>query len=675
LARFTPSGALEFRGRKDDRIKIRGNRIEIADIERALAGLPGISRASAVAAPRDGQEPMLVAFVVLERSATWTESRLRHAVAANLPIHMVPSRFVFVEAIPLSSGGKIDRDALRAHASDLRSESTGEAPRSETETLLADIWAETLDLPQVGRDDDFFMLGGDSLKGAIVAAQVHSAFAVEIDLGEIAGHSALSALAKLIESRRTKNVSDVPALAPVSRAAPLPISLAQERMHRVAEQGNLEAGPRLVSISGPLDAEIFKDCLRYLIARHESLRTTFDLSDGDPLQVIHCEAPLDLEVIDLSTAADAEGRAASYLASEVRKPIDPTKLPTSRHRLLRMSDNEHRWLYVSHPAFHDAWSRTILSNELAVLYEAKLDGISPPLPTHMPLQYADFAVWQRAYMAVDRPVYRDTLTWWKDIFSRPIRPVRLPFRRSRPLGNVDPRLGIIDWRFDGEASETLNQIGRAAGATFFAVRLTLFVALVADLTGRSTVVLATVFGNRRRVETRNIVGHFSNLMPLVFSYDRRQTLQSWITTVRDRLFETEKHADIPYEQLNDALRAMGLKVPGARILFALPSDHTEHQFGGLAVRRLPNPIGRMPRGCQFFVDERNPENCRVDFDANRYDHTRMRAMVDRYVRLLEIAARHPDLTIGRLVAMSSDNSLRRAIANYASRTAQWGARR
>jgi len=322
---------------------------------------------------------------------------------------------------------------------------------------------------------------------------------------------------------------------------------------------------------------------------------------------------------------------------------------------------------VADPLFVDAWSRTILGNELAVLYEAILNGLAPPIPKQMQLQYADFAVWQRKIMRVEGPRYRDALAWWKALFSGRLRPVKLPFRRTKLLKEVAPTFGAIDWQIDHDLSLDLDGIAKHAGATHFVIRLALFVALVADLSHRSTVVIGTVFGNRRHLATRNIVGHFANLVPLVFSYDHRSAFRSWIDVVRDRLFETEKHAEIPYEELYDTLRATGLKPPAPRIMFTLSADHSDRQYGGLAVKRLHSPIGKMPWGCQIVIDERNPEDCRVEFNANLYDRKGMQAMIDRYVRLLEIAARQPDVTIGSLVGLSSDNALRRGLAAYRTR--------
>lgn len=669
-ARFNEAGYLEFQGRKDDRIKIRGNRIELADIESALAKLPGVDRAAAVAVPREKHEPLLVAYVVLEPDASWTEARLRHAVAANLPLHMVPSRFEFVDSLPFSVGGKIDRDALRMRPLPRSDGRVTVPPETETETLLADIWAEVLEVAQVGRDDDFFGLGGDSLSGAIVAAQIDSSFGVQLSLAEIAKHPTVAGLAAFVDGSHEANVKGLSAITPVARAGPLPLSVFQERVWKIAQKRPLERSMRFYTIAGKLDIEVLQDCLRYLIDRHEGLRTTFGVADGRPAQFIHPTGVLHFSVIDLSSAANPEERAELVAAEELSKPIDPESLPTIRNVLFTIRDDEHLLLRISHPLTQDGWSFPILANELAALYEAKLRRMPPPIPTEMPLQYADYAVWHRQLMRADGPVYQQMVDWWKGVFATPMRPVRLPFRRSKRLVGVDYRLGVIPWQLDTGAAQRLDRFARDAGATHFVVRLALFVALVADVSGRSTVVLGTAFSNRSHIAARNLVGPLATLAPLVFIYDARRPFRTWVATVRDRLYETETHAEIPYEELYDALRAAGLKPPPVRVTFSSSSDLPEQHFGGLRLKRIAYPIGAMPWGCQFYIDERNPENCRVDFNADLYDRDGMKAMVDRYVRLLDIASRKPELTIGRLVAMNSDNLLRRAIASYAARAAE-----
>lgn len=662
--RINAKGQIEFCGRKDDRIKIRGNRIELADIEWAMAKLPGIERAAAVAIPRDNHEPMLVAFVVLTTDATWSVPRLRHAVAANLPLHMVPSRFVFVDGLPFGPGGKIDRNALRSYRLPSRDAEIGEAPQTETETLLADIWAEALDLPQIARDDDFFNLGGDSLKGAIIAAQVYSAFGIEINLAAIADHPTISALAPFIEERGRRVAARPPPIMPIPRDGPVPLSLFQERAWRATEVRPGDVSARSYHISGPIDIQILKECFGYLVERHEILRTTFAVVDGRPAQIVHSAAPLGFSFVDVSNEEDPEGRAESICLSEAAKAIDPATLPMTRLLLIRIGEDEHWLLRTAHWLTQDGWSFPILMNEFAALYEARLRGMDPPIPKDMPLQYADYAVWHREVMQRTGPVYMDMLAWWKQLFSRRARAAKLPFRRSTPKTDIDPGQGVIQWKLDDAAAERLDGFAREAGVTHFIVRLACFVALVADMTGRSPVVIGTSFATRSRVETRHMVGFITNLVPLVFSYLPKLAMRDWVETVRNRLFETEAHAEIPFEDLYEQLRGAGLRPPSVRILFSMSAEMGEQRIGSLTLKRRPHPVAKMPWGCQVHIDERAPENCRVDFNAGLYRREGMQEMIDRYLRLLDAAARRPDLSIGRLVTMSSGNPIRRAWAYY-----------
>lgn len=661
--RVTEGGHIEFCGRKDDRIKIRGNRIELADIERALARLPGIECAAAVAVARGRHESMLVAFVVMSAGASWPVSRLRHAVAANLPLHMVPSRFVFLDSLPFSAGGKIDREELRKLPLGLDDDRQGDAPRTETETLLADIWSEALDLSPVTRDDNFFSLGGDSLMGAIVAAQIHSAFVVEINLQAIAEHPTVSALASFIDQRRRTGIAGAPPIVPVPRSRPMPLSPFQDRVWKASQSRTVDACARSYLIKGPLNVEILEESLRYLVDRHEILRTTFNVAEGRPQQTIHSSAPPGFSVIDVSSDERPVERAEFISITEAAQAIDPETLPVCRNILIKVGQDEHWLLRITHPLMQDGWSFSILMNELAALYEAKLNGMDPPIPRHAPLQYADYAVWHRDVMRSGGPAYTDMLTWWKHLFCNRIRPTKLPFGGSKPRAGLDPGLGTIKWQLDNASSEQLDLFARSAGVTHFVVRLACFVALVADTSGRSTAVIGTYFANRNRIATRNIVGLLTNLSPLVFPHNPKLSFRNWVEIVRDRIFETETRAELPFEELYEQLRAAGLRPPSVRILFAMSSDFPEHRFGGLTVTRRPYPVGKMPWGCQFYIDERAPENCRVDFDAGIYRREDMQGFVDRYLRLMEAAALQPGLPVGRLLKMSNHNPIRRKCAN------------
>jgi amino acid adenylation domain-containing protein len=661
--RINAEGLLEFCGRKDDRIKIRGNRIEPLDIERALEALPGIDRVAVVAVARDNHEPVLVAFVIKKRDGSLTASRLRHALRAKLPLHMVPSRIVFLETLPYNKGNKIDREALRRYSLRVRDRNKGDEPRTETEMVLADIWAEVLELPDISRDDDFFHLAGDSLSGAIVAAQVYAVLGVELSLGTIADHPRLSSLAAFIDEFRCTRPAQ--AFVRVPHAATMPMSLFQEAIWnhcRRQEDRARFTHLRISRIIGPLDIEILKECLSYLIDRHEILRTTFGLVEDCPTQIIHESAHLDLSFVDLIDAADPEGQADSIFREESSRGIDLAKLPIMRDVLIRVANNNYRLLCISHPLITDGFASQILDAELAILYEAMLNGKKPPLPKEPPLQYSDYAVWQRQVMEPDGPYFNEVMRWWKGFGSTALPATRLPFRRLIRRTPRDQSEGVLKWKLEEQPANRLDEIARSVGATHFTVRLAAFAALIADATASSTIVVGTGFANRNHVETQNIVGPFLNVVHLVFSYDAKKTFLEWLELVRDHVFEATKRAELPY----DKLRASGVEPPEIEFYFTMSSDHSNQHFGNLAIGEEFPSVATMPQKCMFVIDERKPENCRVNFDANAYDRSEMRAMLDRYLRLLEAAAREPELPIGHLLTRVGAKPLRWTCANYAA---------
>ena len=557
----------------------------------------------------------------------------------------------------MGPGGKIDREFLRGY--ELPRGAAGEPPRGPTETMIADFWVEALDLPGIGRDGDFFDAGGDSLTGAIVAAEIHAAFGIEISLAALAAHPTVSALAAHVDAERKSSARRLPPIVSVSRTEPIPLSPYQERVWRALERRpGYAVIARSYDISGPVDVKVMEECFRYLVDRHEILRTTFAVVDGQPAQIVHPSAPLGFSFVDVSGEENPEAAAELIYRTEAAKLIDPAVLPVMRLLLVRIGEEKHWLMRAGHALGQDASSFTIIMNEFAALYDAGVGGMAPPIPKDMPLQYADYAVWHREFMRPDGVAYQQMLDWWKQIFAKRLRTTRLPRHKASQASDADPSQATLRWRLENGFGEQLDTTARRAGATHFVIRLACFVALLADMTGRSTVVLGTSFTYRQRSDTRNIAGLFTNLAPLVFSYRSDLVLSDWVEMVRDRLFETERHAELPLEALYGELRAAGLRPPSIQVVFTMASDWPEQRISGIVMKRRPPPLAEMPWGCQVYIDQKKPANCRVDFDANLYRPDDMQAMTARYVRLLEAAAEHPNLPIGKLVALTSDSRLR-----------------
>jgi amino acid adenylation domain-containing protein len=651
LGRINDDGLLELRGRKDDRVKIRGNRIELGEIDRALEKLPGVEHAAAVAVPRKIHEPMLVAFIVKASDASWTAPRLRQTLRASLPLHMVPSRIVFLDGLPYNRGNKVDREALRHYASPARADGKDEEPRTETEMLLADIWAESLELLDVGRNDDFFDLGGDSLTGAVVAAQVHAMLGVELSLGTIADYPTMSTLASHIDKCRGAGAASTPPIVGVPRAAAMPLSPCQESYwpHRGAP---LLTHVQRSCITGSLDVEIYKDCLIYLVRRHEILRTTFGIVDGRPAQIIHPSAAVGFTFIDLAGQFDPEGQADAIFRELASQAIDVEALPIMRHVLIKVADDQYRLARVVSIMLSDGFSSRMLDGELATLYEARLNGREPPLPREAHLQYADYSVWQRQVAQHEGPYLKELSEWWKSYFSIAPSVTGLPLKRLFRHTNLDPSEGILGWTLEGRTAQRFDEISRSAGTTPFIIRLAAFAALIADVTGNSTVVFWTLFDNRNRMATQTLAGPLVNIVPLVLPCDPSKTFLQWLKIIHHRVFEILAHGELPFDRIREQLQTFGIRSPQTDITFMLSRENSDQHFGGISISTEPFTVGTMPRGCTVYVDAKKSENCQIRFDANNYSRRGMSALLDLYLRLLVIAAREPNLPVDKLLKMA-----------------------
>ena len=265
-------------------------------------------------------------------------------------------------------------------------------------------------------------------------------------------------------------------------------------------------------------------------------------------------------------------------------------------------------------------------------------------------------------MRPDGPYFNAAVIWWTKNQSTVLKANPLPFRRLIRRAPLDPSEGVFQWKLGEGVAKQLDEIARGAGATHFVVRLAVFAALIADVTASSTVIIGTGFANRNQVETQNIVGRFVNTVHLIFRYDANKTFLEWLGFVRDQVFEASTRSELPY----DMLRASDVEPPEIEFYFTMSSDQSDQLFGNLAISSEFCGVGTMPWKCMFVIDEEKPENCRVNFDANLYDRKEMHVMLDRYLRLLEAAARGPELPIRKLLMMAGPRPLRWTCANYAA---------
>jgi hypothetical protein len=574
---------------------------------------------------------------------------------------MIPARFVFLKRFPLTAHGKIDRDHLRRISPSPVMSPLGEGPATDTEALLAEIWREVFGTALISRHDDFFDLGGDSLTAAVVAARIHALLEVELSLNVFIGSTTLLALAGAIDARRGSSVERLPRLVRTSRQEPLPLSYAQERIWKFSRTPETSAGYTVACshrILGPLDVGALRDSIGDVSRRHEILRTTFAEVDGQPVQIVHPPMPMSLPLVDLAETANAEEHATGLFRSEANRPFDLICLPLLRFWLVRIRKDEHWLLRISHHIISDTWSWKVFFRELSQCYEARLRGERLPLPESDRLQYGDYAAWQRKTLRLEGRAYQDTVTWWKGLFSPPPPPLEFPFRRVDLVEDVDPREGLIWWGLDLQTTVRLDRVASEEGATYYAIRLAAFTALLAGVTGQPDVVLGTYVTNRSRVEVQSMFGFFVNLATLRLHCDGSLSFRQWVSAVRKKVGDAQSRGEVPYEQLCDELRKQGVNPPEIRAIFSV-SDHTAPvRFGGLELTWLDRRMERMPWGFSLTFDQYDEQRRnRVAFDARLYDPNGVRELLAQFVRFLAAVSARPDEPLKQLLA-ESDNRAR-----------------
>ncbi|HVR97061.1 MAG TPA: amino acid adenylation domain-containing protein, partial [Thermoanaerobaculia bacterium] len=597
LARYRPDGAIEYLGRVDHQVKVRGLRIELGEIEAALGQHPGVAQAVVVVL-----DDRLVAWLVGE---TVPASELRAFLLRSLPDYMVPAAFVTLPAFPLTPSGKVDRRALSASAAPTGLEATDGyvAPSDPTEELLAGIWTEVLGVERIGARDDFFALGGHSLLATQVVSRIRSVLGAELPLRRFFESRTLAELARAVRESRTG--VQAPPIVLVPRdvlGGDLPLSFAQQRLWFLDQ---LEPGsaayniPLAVRLTGELSAGVLAGVFAEIVRRHEALRTTFTSREGRPVQVIS-PPRVDLPVVDLSLVSERE--ALRLAREEARRPFDLQRGPLLRLTLLRLSAREHVLLLTQHHIVSDGWSMGVLLREIAALCAGSA------LP-ELPVQYADFAVWQRRWL--EGEVLEAQLAYWRRQLAGAPRVLELPLDRPRPtvqtFGGVSRTVALPP-----QLSAAVRELCRREGATPFMVLLAAWATVLGRHAGQEDVLLGTPIAGRNRQEIEGLIGFFVNTLVLRADVSGSPGFAELVRQVRRTALDGYTHQDVPFERLVEELiperdlahsplfQAMlvfqnapggGLSVPGLT-LTPLPVDGGVEKFDlSLSLQEGPAGIG------------------------------------------------------------------------------------
>ncbi|HEY3582450.1 MAG TPA: amino acid adenylation domain-containing protein, partial [Pyrinomonadaceae bacterium] len=671
--RYLPSGEIEYLGRSDQQVKLRGYRIELGEIEAALREHESVSNAAvAVRGER------LVAYVVpsgdladleeqisadrgLGVTATVSASELRAHLQQRLPDYMVPSYYVTLTALPQTPNGKLDRKALpEPDQAALVSTAVYEPPRTPTEEVLAAIVAEVLQLPRVGRQDDFFALGGHSLLAMQVVSRIREAFHIELPVRALFETPALAGLSAYLEQAQTtrKPTTQGPPFGVLPRDGVLPLSFAQQRLWFLDQ---LEPGsplyniPAAVRLTGHLNTAALEQTLNEVLKRHESLRTHFYEVNGRATQNIEPEIKLTLPVEDLRHLApyDRDEELQRITRAEAQKPFDLSHAPLLRVRLLRLADEEHVVLLTVHHIVGDEWSMGVLVREMATLYAAYSQNQTSPLED-LPIQYVDYAAWQRELLQGE--LLANELDYWqRQLHQLPV--LDLPTDRPRPpvqtyhgaryLFPIAPKL-----------SEAVNSLAQQQRATKFMTLLAAFQTLLHRYSTQDDIVIGTPIAGRNRLETENLIGVFVNTLVLRGDLSGDPDFNELLRRVRSTAFAAYAHDDVPFEKLVEQLQPERdlSRTPLFQVGFVLQNDPVQSlEVPGLKLDPLPVDTGTAKFDLLLAIVE-EPDGLRgsVEYNTDLFEAATIERMAAHFENLLASIVADPTQRLSQLQLLSSE---------------------
>ncbi|HYG61470.1 MAG TPA: amino acid adenylation domain-containing protein, partial [Thermoanaerobaculia bacterium] len=561
-ARYGRDGNLEFLGRVDQQVKVRGYRIELEEIEAVLARHPGVREAAVVAREDIPGDKRLVGYFVPMAEPGPSAAELRASLQQVMPDYMVPWTFVALERMPITANGKLDRKALPAPREVAEAGAAYEAPRTGLELAVAGVWQEVLRLPRVGLGDDFFELGGSSLLATQVISRIRQSCGVELPLRALFEARTLAEMAKRVESLQegpALPATAAPPLTPAPRTGPLPLSFAQQRLwflDQLVPGSPLYNIPGALRLTGALDPALLGGVLAEVARRHEVLRTTFRAEGGEPVQVIAAEPRLPLPVVDLAglPAARRREERERRTAAEARLPFDLATGPLLRAALLRLAPGDHVVLITLHHIVADAWSMEVFSREIGALYgawsrEPSRRRLPSPLP-ELALQYADYAVWQRRWLAGD--ALEAELEYWRRQLAGAPRVLELPADRPRPA--VQSYRG--SWRplaLPAGLGAELTGRAQRRGATLFMALLGAFATVLGRYAAREDVVVGSPVAGRDRPEIEGLIGFFVNTLVLRVDLAGDPGFDGLLDRVRAMALDAFAHQSLPFERLVDEL--------------------------------------------------------------------------------------------------------------------------
>ncbi|KJH70638.1 non-ribosomal peptide synthetase [Aliterella atlantica] len=648
LTRYLPDGTIEFLGRIDNQVKLRGFRIELQEIEALLTQHPQVET-SIVLLREDKGTQHLVAYLIPQPKHTLEVTELRRFLASKLPSYMLPTAFVMLDKLPLTPNGKVDRRALPTPDRTQLIQSHFVPASTPIEQMLVNIWAEVLGSDGLSIHDNFFELGGHSLLATQLISRIRQILYLELPLRCLFAAPTIAELASVIQTMVMQGQWQNYPIIPCSRQVEIPLSFAQNRLWFIdqLQPGNSAYNIfNAVRLKGSLNITVLEQSINEIIRRHESLRTQFVAVDGQPVQVIIPNLQLTLPLIDLQNlpATAQETEVQQLITQAAGQPFDLTQAPLVRISLVKLNTTEHIVLFAMHHIISDAWSMGVLIRELTILYQAYLTDKPSPLP-ELPVQYADFAVWQRQWLQGE--MLETQLSYWKQQLGGSLPVLNLPYSHS-----ANPNCGgIHTFTLSTELSTALQKLSREANVTLFMTMLASLQTLLYRYSGQDDIVIGIDVANRNRAEIEGLIGFFVNLLVLRTNLGGYPSFRELLQRVREVTLGAYAHQDLPFEKLVEELQPRRLShTPLFQVLFVMDNVPTANlELPGLTLLPLETNHETAKFDLALFVTEIDREIAATFcYKADLFDAATIARMAEHFQAILHSIVAHPDIRINNL---------------------------
>jgi nonribosomal peptide synthetase DhbF len=663
LGRWLPDGNIEFQGRNDLQVKIRGFRIELGEIEAVLRTLPGVRDAAVVALDDGPDSKRLVAFIACDPSGPPEDSSVIRAGLANqLPDAFLPTAFVVLPKLPRLPNGKLDRHALAVSDAVPTDRRPDAAPlRTPTEFVLAEIWSDILRRPVVNRDEDYFELGGDSLRATILATRIRRVFGVDLPLRDVFESRALHALASRIEVATVGNdrQGTMPAIERASDGGLAPLSFSQHRMWLIQSldpQNTAYNMSGAIRLNGEIDVAALSSAIAEVCRRHEILRTTYDMVDGDIVQLTHELQGDPISFSDLTVQySDPEAEMMRRVNAEARRSIDLAKGPVFSCALMRVGPNEHVLQTTVHHIAGDQWSIGLIGREISALYNAAREGRQAELPS-APIRYRDFAVWQQKFL--QSAELSAQLDYWKGRL-RNVPHLELPSDRRRPP--VQTLNGShCQRRISDSLLEAAERLGHRYSTTLFMTMFAAFAALLQRLAGQTDISVGVPIANRTHGAVDLVVGTFVNTLVFRVDLSGDPTFSELLSRVRALSLEAFANQDVPFDKLVQEIAQVRdpSRGPLTQVLFnMLNAPMHGIEMEGIAWKPILIDRGGAQFELSLSVDRQITQTVTVEYNTDLFDRSSIERFIGRYLRLLESAVETPNKRLSQLEVLPDDERL------------------